>query len=64
VPFFAAEVRHVHVCVLEVRDQHQVEVGDHVGDQVVGAHCEETCQSMRVSQVRECGGGRGHAPKL
>ena len=41
VPLLAAEVRYEDVCVLQVCDEHEVVVGDHVGDQVEERHRRE-----------------------
>jgi hypothetical protein len=38
VPLGAAEMGHVDIRVLKVRDEHQMVVGDHVGDNVVHQH--------------------------
>jgi hypothetical protein len=42
-PLGASEVRHENICVLEIGDENQVVVGDHVWDQVVSRDSGETC---------------------
>ena len=41
-PFFAAEMWHEHVSMLQVGNQNQVEVRYHVRQQVEAAHSQET----------------------
>ena len=40
--YFISEVRHVHVSVLQIRDQHQVVIRNHVRNQVVQSHLLQT----------------------
>lgn len=41
-------MRHEDVSVLQVCDEDQVIVGNHVGDQVVSWYCRETCLLYQV----------------
>ena len=48
-PFFAAEMWHEHVSMLQVGNQNQVEVRYHVRQQVEAAHSQETWQQIKLS---------------
>lgn len=55
VPLTATEVRHEDVCVLQVGDEHQVGVGDHVRHDVVLAHGEKAERVDGVADAAEGG---------
>jgi hypothetical protein len=48
IPFFATEVRHEDISVLQESDQHEVVVHDHVGDEVIGRNIQEAWGSRET----------------
>lgn len=50
-PFFAAEVRHENVGVLQVRDEHQEQIGDHQRNQIEGTHGQEPWKRTIMNQI-------------